>query len=133
MSSLDITTALVAELKALKERHIQFQTRLKAANEAARTRDEEARKQNAILSERIIKLESELKHAKESIKVRATPFLFYLDRPELMDCHRLCVNSANYFLLSRAISTHLKVKSKPSRRLGPTLPSSERLHRRLPE
>ena len=67
MSTLAITKALVAELKALRDRHIQFQTRVKAANEAARTRDEEARKQNTSLTERIIELEKELKHAKESV------------------------------------------------------------------
>ena len=65
----DITKALVGELKALRGHYTQFQTRVKAANEAARARDEEARKQNAILTGRITALESELKAAKESIKV----------------------------------------------------------------
>lgn len=64
----DITKALVAELKALRDRHTQFQTRVKAATKAAHTRDEEARKQNAILTQRVIELEAELKQAKESIE-----------------------------------------------------------------
>ena len=64
-----ITKAIVAELKALRDRYIQFQTRVKAANETARARDEEAQKQNAILKERIASLETDLKQAKESIKV----------------------------------------------------------------
>ena len=68
VASPDITKALVAELKALRDRHIQFQTRVKAANEAARERDTEARNQNNILTERIVKLERELKQAKESIE-----------------------------------------------------------------
>ena len=67
--SPDIIKSLVAELKALRERHLQFQTRTKAANESARARDEEARAQNALLTERIIGLETELKQAKESIEV----------------------------------------------------------------
>ena len=74
--SPDFTNALIAELKALRERHIQFQTRVKEANEAARARDEEARKRNAILAGRIVALEKELKHAKESIEVSA---LFNMD------------------------------------------------------
>ena len=71
LPSSDITKALAAELNAVKERYIQFQTRIKAANEAARARDEEARQQNAILTERIINLERGLKQAKESIEVHA--------------------------------------------------------------
>ena len=67
--SPDITKALLAELKALSERHAQFQKRVKAANETALARDQEARKQNVILTERIIGLERELKQAKESIEV----------------------------------------------------------------
>ena len=69
VSNLNITKALLSELKALRERYVQFQTRIEAANEAARSGDEEARKQNALLTERIIELEKELKLAKESIEV----------------------------------------------------------------
>ena len=72
VSNPDITKALIAELKALRDRHIQFQTRVKAASEVARARDEEARKQNVILTERITALERELKQAKESIEVCAS-------------------------------------------------------------
>ena len=69
ISGPDITKVLVAELKALRDRHTQFQTRVKAANKAARARDEEARKQNAILTQRVIELETELKQAKGSLEV----------------------------------------------------------------
>ena len=72
VSNPDITKALVAELKALRDRHIQFRTRVKAASEVARARDEEARKQNVILTQRITELERELKQAKESIEVCAS-------------------------------------------------------------
>ena len=65
----DITKALVNELKTLRGRYTQFQTRVKVANEAAHARDKEARKQNAILTQRITALEKELKVAKESIEV----------------------------------------------------------------
>ena len=80
VSPLDITKALIAELEALGERHLQFQTRVEAANEAACASDEEARKQNAILTERIIELERELKQAKESIEVCTVLFLFHVDK-----------------------------------------------------
>ena len=69
-SAPDITRALVNELKTLREKHQQFQTRVKAADKAARARDEQARKENAILTQRITGLEDELKHAKASIEVR---------------------------------------------------------------
>ena len=70
VSNPDITKALVAELKALRERHLEFQTRVKAADKAARARDEAARKENATLIQRIVSLEGELKQAKESIEVQ---------------------------------------------------------------
>ena len=108
LSNPDITKALVAELKALRERHIHFQTRVKAANEAARTRDEEARKQNALLAERIIELEKELKLAKESIEV-CIIFLIHASGPGLMALHRLRVSSVNYPQLSRPNSTRSKM------------------------
>ena len=62
--SPDITKVLLAELNALKERHSEFQKRVRAANEAALARDKEARKQNVLLTDRIIGLEKELKQAK---------------------------------------------------------------------
>ena len=133
VASPDITKVLVAELKALRERHIQFHTRVKVANEAARARDEEARKQNTILTERIIELERELKHARESIEVCAVaPVLFHVSGPELID-HRLCVSSVNYSQLSGPNSTRLKPKSKHSRRSDLTLLCSKQSHQRLPE
>ena len=70
VSNPDITKALVAELKALRERHLEFQTRVKAADKAARACDEAARKENATLIQRIVSLEGELKQAKESIEVQ---------------------------------------------------------------
>ena len=70
--TLDFTKALVNELKTLRDRYIQFQTRVKVANSSARARDEDARRQNAILAEKISVLESELKVAKESIEVYAS-------------------------------------------------------------
>ena len=77
VSSPDITKALVAELKVLRDRHLQLQTRAKAANEATRVRDEEARAQNALLTQRITGLETELKQARESIEVYVL-WLLYL-------------------------------------------------------
>ena len=70
LAGADITNALVNELKALRDKQLQFQARVKTANEAARVRDEEAQKQNAILIQRIVELENELKQANESIEVR---------------------------------------------------------------
>ena len=64
-----IAKALLDELKTLRDRHVQFHTRVKAATETALARDEEVRKQNAVLKQRIIALESELKEAKGSIEV----------------------------------------------------------------
>lgn len=133
VSSPDITRALVAELTALRERHVQFQTRVKAANEAARARDEEARKQNAILTERIVELERELKQAKESIEVCAALFLLHMYSLELIDHHRPCISSANCSQLSRSNSTRSKMRSKPSKRLDLNPPPSKGLHQRLPE
>ena len=66
VSSTDISKALLSELKALREKHQQFQTRVKAAEKAARTRDEQARKQNEILMQRVL----DLKEAIDSIEVR---------------------------------------------------------------
>ena len=65
----EITRTLLAELKALREKHREFQTRVKAADKTARERDEEARKQNEALTLRIAELEKQLKDAKESIEV----------------------------------------------------------------
>ena len=65
----EITRALLAELKALREKHQEFQTRVKAADKTAREWDEEARKQNGALTLRITELEKQVKDAKESIKV----------------------------------------------------------------
>ena len=76
--SPDVTKALVAELKALKEKHLQFQTRVNVADRAARTRDEETRKQNTALAQRIEGLETGLKEAKESIEVS---FHFHHNNP----------------------------------------------------
>ena len=96
--SSDITKALVCELKTLRERHTQLQSRVKAVNEAARARDEEARKQNALLTERIISLEKELRRAKESLEA-GTLFMFSnADNAELIDYRRSSVSSANYSL-----------------------------------
>ena len=69
-SSADISKALLTELKALREKHQQFQTRVKAAEKAARTRDEQARKQNEILMQRVLDLKNDLKEAIDSIEVR---------------------------------------------------------------
>ena len=133
VSSLDITKALVTELRELRERYIQFQTRVKAANEAARSRDEEARKQNAILTERIVELEKDLKEAKKSINVCTVLFLFHVDNPELMIHLRPFVSSVNYFQLSKTNSTRSKLRSKHLKRSDPTLPCSKRLYQRLTE
>ena len=74
LANPDLIDALGSELKTFRERHLQFQTRITAANEAARTRDEEARKQNSRLTERIIELEKVLKITKESIEVSCSLF-----------------------------------------------------------
>ena len=70
--SSDITTALLAQLKALRDKHLQFQARVKSADQAVRERDEETRTQITILTERIVTLEKELEQAKNWIEVRAS-------------------------------------------------------------
>ena len=70
--SSDITTALLAQLKALRDKHLQFQARVKSADQAVRERDEETRTQITILTERIATLEKELERAKSWIDVRAS-------------------------------------------------------------
>ena len=74
----DISKTLLTELEALRDRHVQFQTRVKVANDAARTRDEEARKQNVMLTERIITLEKELKQARESIEACVSSYSVWM-------------------------------------------------------
>ena len=69
ISSPEVTRALVAELKSLREKHLQFQARVKEADKAARVRDEETRKKNEFLTERIIGLENDLDRARQSIEV----------------------------------------------------------------
>ena len=67
--TIDIAGVLLAELKVLREKHRQFQDRVKTADEATRECDEEARQQNVALKDRIVLLESQLKQAKEAIEV----------------------------------------------------------------
>ena len=69
VSTPDVIKALLTELKTLKGRYGQFQARVKIENAAARARDEEARKQNTVLTQRITELEGELNRAKELIEV----------------------------------------------------------------
>ena len=73
ISPPDITTALVTQLNALRDKHLRFRSRVRVASKAAHERDEESRKQNKILTDRIVALEGELNQVKESIEVR-----FYL-------------------------------------------------------
>ena len=75
VSNSDITKSLVAELKSLRERHLQFRTRVKEADRAARIRDDTARKHNEALTQRVISLEHNLREAKDSIKVLSGPFI----------------------------------------------------------
>ena len=106
--SPDIAKTLLTELKALRDRHVQFQTRVKATNDAARTRDEEAHKQNVILTERIITLENELKQARESIEACAF-LLSRVDDLELTLQDRRFVSSASCSPRSSVNSTRLEI------------------------
>ena len=72
VSTPDITKILVLELEQLLDKYKKYQTRVKTADEAARARDEESRKQNATLTERILGLEIELNQARDSIEVWIT-------------------------------------------------------------
>ena len=69
--SIDFLDIFLAELRKLREKHTHFKARIKSANEAARECDEEARKQNTALKERIVSLENQLKQSKEAIEVTA--------------------------------------------------------------
>ena len=71
----DITKALVLELEQLRDKYLQLQTRVKTANETARARDEQTRKQNVDLKQRVVGLEIELSQAKESIQVLQACYL----------------------------------------------------------
>ena len=63
------------ELEQLRDKYLQFQTRVKTADEAARARDDETRKQNVDLKQRVAGLEIELNQAKESIQVKRACYL----------------------------------------------------------
>ena len=76
--SPDITKALLAELKTLREKHAQFQARVKTADNAARARDDEARKKIKVLMQRIVLLENDLKDAKESMEVPISSQFVYM-------------------------------------------------------
>ena len=129
LASPDITKALLTEPKALRDRHVQFQTRVKAANEAARVRDEEAQKQNAILIQRIVVLEKELKQAKESIEVCILRSCLV---SELINgCDRRCESFASYYRRSRANLTRPKAKFMHSKLSVLIRLSWNKLNRRL--
>jgi len=56
----NVTKALLAQLKNLREKHQQFRTHVKSAEAAVRAREEEVRKQNAALTQRVVELEKQL-------------------------------------------------------------------------
>ena len=70
VSTPDITKAVVLELEQLRDKYLQFRTRVKTADEAARAQDEETCKQNVELKQHIAGLEVELNKAREFIEVR---------------------------------------------------------------